>query len=391
MSIYSNDDSGLPLGKLILGSTLVIVLVIAGFQLYAMTQADKKAEQFLAVARDHTRLQRPEQALQAIEQSLRLKEKPEALELKANIQMNQNHVYAADKTLERLIELKPDNAHYRYMAGIAALNEEELNEASEHLREAVRLEPQNADYAVALANMLHREGKTKEAKAQYEALIKKDPQYKIAWQQYQLAFSNSGAHEEAVKIAERALKQFPNDSDFYFLLATTFDNMGKKAEAVAAYRKSLELEPMQDSVAAQRIYEITGKHVPLHLENMAADSIPFESRNKLMYVEGEVNGRKGRFLLDTGASVSVIYASRIAKYNLLPSPLRIEVQTANGVIQVPVTYGSVKLGRQRVEPVVLGVLPDPKKLDADGIIGMNVMSEFRMEIDRNARRIVFSH
>jgi tetratricopeptide (TPR) repeat protein len=391
VKIYQSDETSLPLGKLILGTTLAITVLIAGFQLYASFQADKRVDELMATARDHIRLEHPEQALRAVEQALQLKEKPEALDLKAEILMNQNRVYAADSVLKRLIELEPDNAQYRYRAALAALNEEDTAKGVEHLQKAVALEPQNADYAVAMANMLFKDGKTEEARKTYEELIRKDPNYKHGWEQYQIAFSNAGRYDEAVAIGKRAIQQFPEDSDFHFLLASTLDHMGKRPEAVSAYRRSLELEPMESSIAATRIFEITGKHVPLRLENLAADSVPFDSENKLMYVSATVNGHHGRFLLDTGASVSVIFQSRAEQYALTSSPLKVAVQTANGIIQVPVTYGSIRLGRKKMDQVVLAVIPDPKRLDADGIIGMNYLGNMRMDVDRNAQRIVLAN
>jgi hypothetical protein len=64
-----------------------------------------------------------------------------------------------------------------------------------------------------------------------------------------------------------------------------------------------------------------------------------------------------------------------------------EVQTAGGIIQVPLSHAHIQLGKSKMDNVVVGVIPDPKQMDADGIIGMNFLEHFRMEVDKGSQKI----
>jgi len=389
--VLRQEEPTLPWGKLVMGLTACFALVIGGVKLYADQAAEHKAEAFFTSAQDQVRLEQPSDALVSINHALDLKEKPEFLNLKATLLIDEGKVFEADSVLKKLVTYQPKEPQYRYMLSTMALNEDDLDKAVKYMQEARDLEPNNPTYAVGLANLLYRQGKAEQAKALYEAVIQKDPNYKYAWEQYANALSNSGFYQEALAIDRRSLKHFPKDFEPYFLMATTYDHMGEKQKAVAAYRKSLELYPIENSIAAKRIYEITGHKVPARLEKIVTDDIPFDSIGNVMYVQAQVNEQSGRFLIDTGASVCVLYQHAAQKYHLTPSPYKIAVQTANGVIQVPLAYGDIQLGESRVSKVVIGIAPDPKSNASDGIIGMNFMNHFQMDIDKNRHTITLAH
>jgi aspartyl protease family protein len=63
------------------------------------------------------------------------------------------------------------------------------------------------------------------------------------------------------------------------------------------------------------------------------------------WVNGEINGRKIRFLVDSGATVTSISTGTAALADIVPSGLPAVVQTANGTVQV---------GRARAERLKVG-------------------------------------
>jgi Flp pilus assembly protein TadD len=264
---FREEQSGLPLGKLVIGIGLAIVAIGVMVGLYGHFSLERKADALHASAKDQIRQEHTDLALQRINSALSLMEKPEYLETKANILIAQNKLYEADPVLEKLIRLRPNNANYRYLSATTALNEEEWARGEQRLKEALQLEPNNATYAVYLANMLYRENKIDLARQHYEAILHKNPQCQFAWEQYATSHANAGRYTEAIAVMMRALKQRPQDAYLFYLLGCIYDNHGDKAKAVAAYRHSLELEPMPDSIAASRILAITGHPVPPALEN----------------------------------------------------------------------------------------------------------------------------
>ena len=63
------------------------------------------------------------------------------------------------------------------------------------------------------------------------------------------------------------------------------------------------------------------------------------------WVNGELNGEKVRFLVDSGATVTSISSDTAARADIVPSGLPAVVQTANGTVQV---------GRARIERLKVG-------------------------------------
>jgi clan AA aspartic protease (TIGR02281 family) len=114
-------------------------------------------------------------------------------------------------------------------------------------------------------------------------------------------------------------------------------------------------------------------------------SIPFEKQGQVVVVEATLNKKTAaKFVVDTGASYTMI-SSAIAKeldieteQNRRTAPF----QTANGIIQAPlVSLESISVGGMEIRNLtaaVHDVLADPR---IAGLLGLNFLSNFRMDID----------
>jgi clan AA aspartic protease (TIGR02281 family) len=388
---HAARDGQLPLGKIVIGVSIAIAIAAYGVHWFGSIENNKKADALFLEAKDEFRLEHLARALEKTNDALRLVEKAELLEMKADILINQNKVYEAEDVLKKLIAQKPNNAHYYYLTGIMAMNESDHSKAIKYMRQAIDHAPENGKYGVSLANLLYRDGNASAAETQFKKLIKADADFREAWQQYATMLMNSERYPEALKVINDAIQRFPGDFEFHFMKATTYDFLKEFQLAAKSYYRSLELRPARDTVAAKRYREITGKHVPVALEEMSQDQISFESRNNVMFIDAEVNHRRGRFLLDTGASSCVIFQNKAGLYGIKPGPLKVEVSTAGGTIQVPFTHASVELGRSKIENVAFGIIPPQDKLPADGIIGMNFLQNFHINIDKSSQQITLTH
>lgn len=109
-------------------------------------------------------------------------------------------------------------------------------------------------------------------------------------------------------------------------------------------------------------------------------------------VEATINGRPGEFVLDTGANMTVIDRSHLARFGL--SPVSGDLGGAIGVgsggraSRVPVdsfAIGPVRIRQGRVVSSDLGqllrVLSEASGRSVDGIIGQDVLGEHRAIID----------
>jgi clan AA aspartic protease (TIGR02281 family) len=114
-------------------------------------------------------------------------------------------------------------------------------------------------------------------------------------------------------------------------------------------------------------------------------SIPFEKQGQVVIVEATLNKKaSAKFVVDTGASYTMI-SSAVAKelaidteQNRRTAPF----QTANGIIQAPlVSLDSITVAGMEIRNLtaaVHDVLADPR---VAGLLGLNFLSNFRMDID----------
>ncbi len=150
----------------------------------------------------------------------------------------------------------------------------------------------------------------------------------------------------------------------------------------------MELNPRKGSLAAARYFEITHTRVPPELENISVDEIELETRGNTMYIGARINGMPGRFVLDTGASFTAIHERSAARFGILPTSQSVPMQTANGVIQAPVAFADIQVGRHSMPRSGVLLIPDPGNTAEDGLLGMDSLRQLNAQIDSRRARLV---
>jgi clan AA aspartic protease (TIGR02281 family) len=114
-------------------------------------------------------------------------------------------------------------------------------------------------------------------------------------------------------------------------------------------------------------------------------SVPIEKRGQVVVIEATINHKTAaKFVVDTGASYTMISSATARELAIDANPSRqtMPFQTANGVIQAPLTnLDSVTVGGMEIKNVTAAihdVIPDTK---VAGLLGLNFLSNFRMDID----------
>ncbi|HXV79466.1 MAG TPA: TIGR02281 family clan AA aspartic protease [Candidatus Binatia bacterium] len=114
-------------------------------------------------------------------------------------------------------------------------------------------------------------------------------------------------------------------------------------------------------------------------------SIPFEKQGQVVVIEAMLNKKTAaKFVVDTGASYTMI-SSAIAKaldieteQNRQTAPF----QTANGIIQAPlVSLESISVGGMEIRNLTAAVHDVLSDSRIAGLLGLNFLSNFRMDID----------
>ena len=118
-------------------------------------------------------------------------------------------------------------------------------------------------------------------------------------------------------------------------------------------------------------------------------SVPMERHGEVVIIEATLNNkRSAKFVVDTGASYTLI-SSALARDLLIDigqNAKTLPFQTANGLINAPVTnLESISVGGMEIRNLTTAVhdaIPDPQ---VAGLLGLNFLSNFRMDIDTNKR------
>jgi clan AA aspartic protease (TIGR02281 family) len=121
------------------------------------------------------------------------------------------------------------------------------------------------------------------------------------------------------------------------------------------------------------------------MEPQRRASIPMERHGQVVIIQATLNNkRSAKFVVDTGASYTLISnaLARDLAIDVGVNPKTLPFQTANGLIQAPVTsLESIAVGGMEIRNLPAAVhdaVPDP---EVAGFLGLNFLSNFRMDID----------
>lgn len=118
---------------------------------------------------------------------------------------------------------------------------------------------------------------------------------------------------------------------------------------------------------------------------VAKASIPFEKRGQVVVVEVMLNRTVPvKLVVDTGATYTMISAATAKELSIDPqqAPRTMPFQTANGVIQAPLTnLESITVGGMEIKNLTAAIHDAVPSAQVAGLLGLNFLSNFRLDID----------
>jgi clan AA aspartic protease (TIGR02281 family) len=157
-------------------------------------------------------------------------------------------------------------------------------------------------------------------------------------------------------------------------------------DGVVHFTDNLHNIPEKQRGPAKRI-QATDSPPPVERPKLASAkaSIPMEKHGQVVIIQAMLNGKTAaKFVVDTGASYTMI-SSAVAKeldIDVTQAQRTMPFQTANGLIQAPLTnLESITVGGLEIKNLVAAVhdaVPDPQ---VAGLLGLNFLSNFRIDID----------
>jgi len=122
--------------------------------------------------------------------------------------------------------------------------------------------------------------------------------------------------------------------------------------------------------------------------------LPFQTDKQQWVVKARLNDQaEGLFMVDTGATTICISEEMARRLHLQPGPAEVTVKLADGSARKARTalLRSVEVEGARVARVTVVILPINPGEGLDGLLGMNFMREFNIQLDTVSHKMILNH
>ncbi len=199
-----------------------------------------------------------------------------------------------------------------------------------------------------------------------------------------VARSKQYSSDTTIALLREVVAADPEFAGYYAELGRLLYGQGRYGEALANLEHALQLDPSLTSDLRSMLATARQR-----AGTPARTLAPVHTTGSIMFVDVRINGTPAQFILDTGASYTVISSglARAIGVTDLSSGPQVSLRTANGVVTAPlVTLASVDLNGATVRNVQAAVLDSLGSFD--GLLGLSFLSHFNIEIDQAAGELV---
>lgn len=232
-------------------------------------------------------------------------------------------------------------------------------------------------------------------------LIKLEPLQDNGYFLRAVAHERAGDAKRAIDDYATALELFANKAVIsnasYMGLARSHEKLGNFCDAALAIEAWVSANPTRNDTAQARtmIADYAGKGI-CHANGKMDDTFPIQRRGNVVLMDATINGVKGRFIFDTGATFVSVKRSYATKAKIeIDEDSTMKLSTANGITEGKRGRAkTVQLKSIRSNDVPLVVQNDQKGTygdDIDGLLGMSFLSRFNVTIARDTVRITSRH
>jgi tetratricopeptide (TPR) repeat protein len=318
----------------------------------------------------------------------------------ANREIRKGNFGEAEKIYRRLIARNSEDKEARLGLSFALIKQIRLQEAYEEAAQVVAVDVLNSRALALLGTALLRSGEFRNSVESFQTALKFNDREALAL----AGLSEVAYYENRSRLAYEGIKRAilidPQEPDYYILLARICSRLELYREAADAYQQFLEVAPKTDEERRARIrglidfYRYLGTTKLHRLSGEELSQIPFELRGNRPFINIKVNDKGPlRFVIDTGASLSVISDKVAERLGIRPVARGGNARAVGGTGSFPIIYGllnSITIGEIKIEMVpvyirtVHGTSDTPENERADGYLGLSVLSNFLVIIDYQA-------
>ncbi len=378
--------------KSILITLLIFVLLGGGLFYIGKKQEIEKANANLVKAKDEFGKKKYKNALVLLkyEPSKEHLEDYYLLKLKTLIELE--NFYQAEEVSKKLLEINDKNHFYYYLISLIHGYNWDYEKTEQALKKAIELQPENLSYKMRLARVYSNGNKTQQALDLYKNIRETDSRYQIAWAEAATVLENNKNFDESLKLRKASAEKFPDHLSSQYKLAALYEKLKNKKQAVGYYKKAAQLDKHRVSDAIEKIENLTNEKYH-YIVNTKTQRIPLTIIDNLMIIKAKADNFEGNFLIDTGASLSVIYERFLKKSNIHVYYDKYGVlEMANGSTEyAPVAYFDFKIGQKKFNDSRVYILTDTKTINFDGIIGSDILKDLDYYIDQEKECIVINY
>lgn len=312
-------------------------------------------------------------------------------------ELRQGNFEAAEKTYRALIEKDQADTKARLGLSVALMKRGVLQGAFEEAARVVALEPLNGRAHSLMGTAMLRSGEFRQSIESFYTALKFDQKDPLAWAGLAEIAYFENFTKNAYEGLRRAIMLDPFEPDYYISLARTCSRLELYNEAADAYSRYLDVAPKTDAERRARIkglidfYRYLGATKIHRTAGQVVSQTPIEVIQNRPFVNVMLNGKGPfRFVIDTGASLSVVSEKTAQKLGLKPVARGGMARAVGGTGSFPIIYSlldSVEIGGARVETVPVYIrtvhsAPDTaEEARAEGYIGLSMLTSYLLSLD----------
>lgn len=291
------------------------------------------------------------------------------------------------------------------------------------LQDQLQKEPCDASAAIEVADLLIDAGVSREVGPMATAFRARcGRQEHLLWKEYGAA-KRTGEWKKAIAVTTDLIEHDPADKDYWWWRGIVYEQRDELDKALADYKQTLAIRPDINAIpfnvadvyermkrpcdAALAIEQFVYWHprsqenqgLQLRLQRLYREGrceeaargtaeLHFAPGSRAILASVMVNGKRGRFVVDTGASLVTVSRGFAERAGVpVPAGPPIRVSTANGAALARLTrldslalQGAVADG---VEAAVIDGLPG----GVDGLLGLSFLARFDFHLDAEAGRL----
>ncbi len=312
----------------------------------------------------------------------------------------------AEKIYRQLLDKDQADKDARLGLSFALVKQLKLQDAYEQAAQVIAADPLNARAFALLGTSLLRSGEFRNSIEALYTSVKFDQKQALAI----AGLSEIEYFENRSKTAydglKRAISLEPNEPDYYVSLARACSRLELYTEAADAYQRFLEVSPKTDAERRARIkglidfYRYLGTTKINRVSGKEIVSVPFELVNNRPFIKLMINGKGPfRFVIDTGASMSVLSDKTAAALGVKPVAKGGSARAIGGSGTFPILYGlldSIQMGEAKIDVVPIYIRTvhstedTPEGERSDGYIGLSVLSQYAVTLDYKTQELLLN-